>query len=84
MVVFGGVSEVDSFCSTLVGWFILVIAVMLVGCSGFSYALHGWYFPYVQWARQEELVYLGDMYCRRIENLDWDASCMLCTKIYYL
>jgi len=75
MVVFGDVREVDFFCCTLVGWFILEIAVMLVGCSGFSYALRGWYFPYVLRTRQEGLAYLGDMYCRRIDSQDWNASC---------
>jgi len=48
---------VDFFCGTLVGWFILKIAVMCLR------------------TRQEKLAYLGDMYCRRIENLDRDASC---------
>jgi len=54
---------------------------MLVGCSGFSYASCGWYFPYVLRTRQVELAYLGDMYCCRIEDPDGYASWSLVTEI---
>jgi len=43
---------------------------------GVSYASRGWYFPDVLRTRQGELAYLEDMYCRRIDSQDWNASCI--------
>ena len=50
---------------------------------GFTYTSRRWSFLYVLQTRQEELAYLVDMYCCRIENLDRDTSCSFTNIRYY-
>jgi len=82
LLVFGGVREEDFFCGTLVGWFILKIAVMLVGCSVFPMRRVGGTFH--MYYRQGRKGWHTPGMCTavRIDSQDWNASCSFTNILY--
>jgi len=74
---------VDFFCGILVGWFILKIVVMLVGCSGLPIRCAGGTFHMYYGLGRKSWRTSRTCTAVRIENLDRDASCSFTNIRYY-